>query len=118
MERQHQPQEEQLAVARLIGLGGVAERRRHDREPVILQPPGGKDQVIAEAVVERQRRLDKADGHDEREHREHDHRDMEQVSGSSRLPPRRRRRTAKETADATARVARYGRRPEKAEAAE
>ena len=117
MKGQHQPQEEQLAVARLIGLGGIAERRRHDREPVILQPPRRKDQVVADAVVERERRLDKADGHDEREHRQHDHRDMDRQAWARdfRLGAAAH---GKGDGGRHGKGRQVGRRPEKAEAAE
>ena len=71
MEGEHQPQEKELAVGRLVRLGWIAERRGDDREPVFLDPTRRKEQMVTEAVVEGQRRLDDPDGDDEREHGNH-----------------------------------------------
>src|SRR5262249_382919 len=57
VKRRHQPEEEQLAVGRRVRLRLVAERRRDEEQAVLLQPPRGKQQVVADAVVERQRRI-------------------------------------------------------------
>ena len=67
VEWKHQPQEEDLAVGRLVGLGRIAEGRRDDGDVMVQEPSRRKHQVIAEAVVECQRRLHQSDGHDEGE---------------------------------------------------
>ena len=96
MERQHQPQEEQFAVTRLVGLRGIAERRLDDRQRRFLQPARGKHEVIAQAVVQRQRRAQKADRDDKCEQRHEDGRDRDRkasgLAGGRRVDPEHARR--------------------------
>jgi hypothetical protein len=56
----------------LIGLRRIAERRRDNRQVVVLQPSRGEHEVIADRVVQRQRRLHEAGGDDECEQGEGD----------------------------------------------
>ncbi len=55
--RRHQPQKEELAVGRRVGLRLVAEGRRDDGNRMILQPARREIQVIAQRVVERPGRV-------------------------------------------------------------